>query len=268
MNKDRDIIPLASISNYFPIEIASPPPHRTKLDVDQDALISALLASNTRRDRLRIAFVRNEPKVDIAPQNPGEIAEITAHAKSTSDKPIPSAVAINRTSGVIYLRIPYKDHETRVPEETAKTTTKGFHKALSSVPKEKYKHLWHTKDISLDAETAVFTAKLLATIASPALSVAAINLTNIVTNSHLESGAVNVFMPAFAYSYVSFLSLLDAYMYRKGTLRVNKIRERFAQMCAKDPRMALYPTMLVHELLVPSFLYSLRTMNKDIFVVK
>lgn len=253
------MIPLTSVEHHFPIAIGAYPPFRQQLLIDRDNLSAALATCGATSDRQTWYFLRNEPEVTIAPQRPGELAELTAKPVTVNKaaKPL-EPVAVDRPSGRIALRVTYTDEQTKNPVTAARHSSKEIRRALGRLPLVKYLHALDAEDRPI-LEMSNFAAQLLTAAASPAISAAISYAVNAISQSK-EAPDLSLFIAIsipMGYALYGAAGLYDALEFRAGMMKRNNPRYELAAMVSEDLRTAFYPTKFVHELLVPSLLYGL-----------
>lgn len=259
--KPVEHIPLERISDEFPVVVATPPPHRNNLSVYRPALANTLRTLKAQDYATTIYFFRDEPKVAIAPKGNDHVEAITgqAHAKPEKEKRAP-AVSYVPAADTILIHIPYRDHETTTPTDTARSLSKNLRRAFGSIPGAKYPHSesFQVEPILGEWEPPMINAALGFVTSLP--------LAGIVTALASIDGTRMNFFQTYGFFFFTIYAcklyedVTTIWDYRRGRIPPNDWRHANARLLSQNMLRMIYPTTYVHEVLTPGLIYTIKNM--------
>jgi hypothetical protein len=270
--KEVRIVPLGQISNYFDLQITTPPPYRGQLGFREDVLKSVLKTLKLETTPIRVNYFRNEPEIHVAPGNPGNVSAITATAEAESEKKqIPPLVTTNRISDTVTMMLPYTDKDTSTPKKTALHASHMLQKGFSKTPGILYLHdLVVHEDGDAWKEITLSTADTILSTTFAFGGSSLFSITDRIVHSDLSNPSflqyLMVLYPVM-YMAISLHNLYEAYKYTQGSTFEKKTLREIAEYISENPRRAFYPVKLVEEVMVPGILYSMQQFTaKDLIV--
>jgi len=253
----ESLIPLAHVSDYFPVYIDTFPPFRSELFFDETILRSTLQNIQIDDRLLRLNFIQYKPLVKISPQSASQGGETVGTMDTFKEKRQPrELVTVDMTENeTVRYFLTYTSKNTKTPQETTAWANRALKKCIFSTPLETWsargaKEL-HTNNSSRVQELAIQIYKL--------------GYTAILTAAGLAySVEAGITLFGITYTLGSALDLLEGYLYKVG-----KTDDFRAQLISENWRRALWPVTFQNEVITPGILYSLSSAGRnDILIAK